>query len=193
MTAVNWGAVAVNVGQSFLSMSEAYNKSKIIDAEAKLNETLSGIEARQMERSATAVENQGVRAAMIEQQKTAMVSSDATAAMAASGAVPDPEMLAKIKQRGDYNSMTAIFDARTAAIDLRYQAEMTRIGSRMDAGAADRYGDSLKREAVTGAVFNSMDLFAKAYKPKGASSNRPAGYDYTKVASQGKAQGRGGY
>ena len=172
---MSWAAVAVNVGQSFFSMSEAYNKSKIIEAESKLNVTLAGIEARQMERSAIGVENQGVRAAMIEQQKTAMVSSDATAAMAASGAVLDPEMLAKIKQRGDYNSMTAIFDARTTAIDMRYQAEMTRVGARMDAGSASRYGDSLKREATTGAVFNSMDLFAKAYKPKAAAA-KPKSY-----------------
>ena len=173
---MSWGAVIANVGQSYVSISEAYNKSKIIEAESKLNETLSGIEANQLEREAISVENAGVRAAMIEQQKTRMVSSDATAAMAASGAVLDPEMLAKIKQRGDYNSMTAIFDARTAAIDLRYQAEMTRIGARVDSGAADRYGDSLKREAWTGAVFNSMDMFASAYKPKKTTTTKSKSY-----------------
>jgi hypothetical protein len=62
--------------------------------------------------------------------------------------------------------MSAIFDARTKAIDLRYQASMTRIGARYDVGASKRYGDSLKREATTGAIFNSMDMFAKAYSPK---------------------------
>jgi hypothetical protein len=175
MAAPSWGAVISNVGQSYFALSEAYNKSKIIDAESKLNQTLSGIEARQMERSAISIENRGVRAAMLEQQKTAMVSSDAVAAMAAGGGGVDPEMLAKIKQRGDYNSMTAIFDARTAAIDLRYQAEMTRIGSRVSAGSAQRYGDSLEREARVGAVFNSMDLFASAYTPK-AKSPKPKTY-----------------
>lgn len=178
---MSWAAVAVNVGQSFFSMSEAYNKSKIIEAESKLNQTLAGIEARAMERQAIGIENQGVRAAMIEQQKTKMVSSDAIAMMAAGGGGIDPEMLAKIKQRGDYNSMTAIFDARTRAIDLRYQAEMTRIGSRMDAGSASRYGDSLRREATTGAIFNSMDLFATAYKPK--STAKPKSSAYAKNAS----------
>lgn len=186
---MSWGAVIASVGQSYLSMSEAYNKSKIIEAESKLNQTLSGIEARQMERSAISVENQGVRAAMIEQQKTAMVSSDAVAAMAAGGGGVDPELLAKIKQRGDYNSMTAIFDARSAAIDLRYQAEMTRIGGKVSAGSAERYGDSLKREATTGAVFNSMDLFAKAYSPKPAAKT-PGTY---KKMTKGGSAGHKGY
>lgn len=161
-----WGSIIASVGQSYLSINEAYNKSKIIDAENKLNLTLSGIEARQMERSAIQIENQGVRAAMIEQQKTKMVSSDAVAAMAAGGGGIDAVELAKIQQRGNYNSMSAIFDAGTRAIDLRFQANMTRIGATVQAGSRERYGDSLKREATTGAIFNSMDLFAKAYKPK---------------------------
>jgi predicted PilT family ATPase len=147
-------------------MSEAYNKSKILESQSKLDLVLAGIEARQMERSAIGVENQGVRAAQIEQQKTRTVTSDAVAAMAAGGGGVDPEMLRRIKQQGDYNSMSAIFDARTKAIDLRYQASMTRIGARYDVGASKRYGDSLKREATTGAIFNSMDMFAKAYSPK---------------------------
>jgi hypothetical protein len=167
MAAPSWGAVISSVAQSYLSINEAYNKSKIIDAEAKLNETLSGIEASQLERQAIAAENAGVRASQIEQYKTRVVSSDATAAMAAGGAVVDPEMLAKIKQRGDYNSMSAIFDARSRAIDLRYEAAMTRSLAGYKTGAAGRYGDALQREATTGAVFNSMDLFAQAYKPKG--------------------------
>jgi len=163
---MSWGAIITNVAQSYTSMNEAYNKSKIIEAESKLDLVLAGIEARQMDRQAIGIENQGVRAAMIEQHKTRMVTSDAVAAMAAGGGGVDPEMLARIKQRGDYNSMSAIFDARTKAIDLRYQADLTRIGGSYSAGASKRYGDSLRREATTGAVFNSMDMFAQAYKPK---------------------------
>jgi hypothetical protein len=173
---MSWGAVISQVGQSFFSMNEAYNKSKIIEATSKLDFTLAGIEARQMERQATGIEAQGTRAAMIEQHKTRMVTSDAIAAMAAGGGGIDPLMLAKIKQRGDYNSMSAIFDARTEAIDLRYQADMTRIGADYTKGAQKRYGQSLRREATTGAVFNSMDLFAKAYKPKPAT--KPAKYSH---------------
>lgn len=173
---MSWGAVITNVGQSFVSMSEAYNKSKILEAQSKLDFTLAGIEARQMERSAIGIENQGVRAAMVEQHKTRMVTSDAIAAMAAGGGGVDPLMLAKIKQRGDYNSMSAIFDARTKAIDLRYQADMTRIGATYDKGASKRYGQSLKREATTGAIFNSMDMFAKAYSPK--PKTKPAKYSH---------------
>lgn len=162
---MSWGAVISQAGQSFFSMSEAYNKSKILESQSKLDFTLAGIEARSLERAAIGVENLGVRAAMIEQHKTRMVTSDAIAAMAAGGGGVDPEMLVRIKQRGDYNSMSAIFDARTKAIDLRMQADMTRIGATYDRGASKRYGDSLRREATTGAVFNSMDLFAKAYSP----------------------------
>lgn len=173
---MNWGAVISSVGQSFLSMNEAYNKSKILESQSKLDFTLAGIEARQMDRAATGIENQGVRAAMIEQYKTRVVTSDAIAAMAAGGGGVDPLMLAKIKQRGDYNSMSAIFDARTEAIDLRYQADMTRIGAEYEKGASKRYGKSLRREATTGAVFNSMDLFAKAYSPK--PKTKPAKYEH---------------
>jgi len=163
---MSWGAVITNVASSYVSMNEAYNKSKILESQSKLDLVLAGIEARQMERSAISVENQGVRASQIEQYKTRSVTSDAIANMAAGGGGVDPEMLVRIKQQGDYNAMSAIFDARTKAIDLRYQADMTRIGGRMDAGASKRYGDSLKREATTGAVFNTMDLFAKSYSPK---------------------------
>jgi len=166
---MSWGALISNVGQSYISMNEAYNQSKIIAAQSKLDSVLAGIEANQLLRQATSIENMGVKAAQIEQYKTRVVSSDATAAMAAGGGVVDPEMLAKIKQRGDYNSMSAIFDARTRAIDLRHQSRMTRIGARYDAGASKRYGSSIKRQAVVGAVYNSMDMFAKAYKPKGKS------------------------
>jgi hypothetical protein len=166
---MSWGAIISNVTQSYLSIDEAYNKSMILESQSKLTTTLAGIEARQMERQAVQVENQGVHASQVEQYKTRVVSSDATAQMAASGAELDPEMLAKIKQRGDYNAMSAIFDARTRAIDLRHNASMTRIDARMDAGSSKRYGSSLNREARTGAVFNSMDMFAKAYSPKAKS------------------------
>lgn len=166
---MSWGALIANVGQSYISMNEAYNQSKIIAAQSKLDSVLAGIEANQLMRQATSIENLGVHAAMVEQYKTRVVTSDATAAMAAGGGVVDPEMLAKIKQRGDYNSMSAIFDARTRAIDLRQQSRMVRIGAKYQAGASKRYGSSLKRQAVTGAIYNSMDLFAKAYKPSAKS------------------------
>jgi len=176
---MSWGAIITNVASSYTSMNEAYNKSKILESQSKLDFTLAGIEARQMDRQATGIENRGVRAAMIEQYKTRTVTSDAVAAMAAGGGGVDPLMLAKIKQRGDYNSMSAIFDARTEAIDLRYQADMTRIGAKYDQGASKRYGDSLRREATTGAVFNSMDMFAQAYSPKTKK------FDATKYKSPG--------
>jgi hypothetical protein len=168
---MSWAAVVTNVAQSYMALDEAYNQSKIVEAEAKLNETLAGIEARQLEYQATQIEAAGTRAAMIEQQKTRQVSSDAVAAMAAGGGTVDEHLLAKIKAQGDYNSMSAIYDARTQAIDLRYQAKMTRIGARLQTGSAQRYGSSLRREATTGAIFNSMDLFTKAYKP--TSTPRP--------------------
>jgi len=178
---MSWGALISNIGSSYISMNEAYNQSKIIDAQSKLDETLAGIEANQLERQATSVENMGVHAAAIEQYKTRVVSSDATAAMAAGGGVVDPEMLAAIKQRGDYNSMSAIFDARTRAIDLRFQASMTRTSAKYAGSSARRYGHSLKRQATVGAVYNSMDMFAKAYKP--ASTSKSKNSPYAKNAS----------
>jgi hypothetical protein len=80
---MSWGAVIAHVGTSVLELNAAYEQSKLIDINSKLNQTFAGIEADQMMRQATSLENQGVRASQIEQYKTRSTMSDATAAMAA--------------------------------------------------------------------------------------------------------------
>jgi hypothetical protein len=188
---MSWGAVIAHVGQSYLELNTAYEQSKLMDINAKLTKTMAGIEADQMLRQATQYENQGVREAMIEQYKTRVTMSDATAAMAGSGAELDPEMLAKIKMRGDYNTMSAVFDARQRAIDMRLNASMTRIGADWEASEMSRTGSAYKREAITGVAMSSIEKFWPTSKSQRVS--RPAGYDYRRLATQGKAQGRGGY
>ena len=138
---------------------ESIAKDFFGDDATKLTKTMAGIEADQMLRQATQAENQGVRAAMVEQYKTRVTMSDATAEMAAGGAVLDPELLAKIKQRGDYNTMSVMFDARQQAIDLRYKAGLTRIGAEWEASELGRTGDAYKREALTGVAMSTIEKF----------------------------------
>jgi hypothetical protein len=178
---MSWGAVIAHVGTSYLQMDAAYEQSKLIEINSKLNQTMAGIEADQMLRQATSMENQGVRQAQIEQYKTRSTMSDATAQMSASGAELDPFMLAKIQQRGNYNSMSALFDARSKAIDMRMNAGMVRIGADWDASEAKRTGRAGIREATTGVIMNSLDKFwpASSAQKTGkytGSKARPKGY-----------------
>ncbi len=190
---MSWAAVVQHVGASYIELNAAYEQSKLIDINSKLNTTFAGIEADQMMRQATALENQGVRASQVEQYKGRAMMSDATAAMAAGGGGVDPEMLAKIKQRADYNSLTALFDARSQAIDMRFKAGMTRIGAEWDASEASRTGDAYRREATTGVIMNSLDKFwptTPSQKPKTTKSTYGVG-TYRKSAN--KSVGGKGY
>jgi hypothetical protein len=192
--ATNWAAVASHVTSSYLDMRTAYEQSKLIDINSKLNTAMAGIEADQMMRQAIQMENVGVRQSQIEQYKTRATMSDATAAMAASGGVLDPEMLAKIKQRGDYNALSALFDARTRAIDMRYKAGMHRIGASWEAGEMRREGDALRREAWTGVAMSSIQKFwptSKAQKPVGAGAKSTYGTGTYRKSSNKSVGGKG--
>lgn len=184
-----WQVIAAQATQQIMGLSAAYDQAALTRAQGKIDETMAGIEARQLERQATFTENVGVRQAQIEHYKGRKLQSDAVAAMAASGGTVDPEMLARIKMRSDYNAMSAIFDARMKAIDLRQQAGMTRVGAKYRTSENRRLADKIRRDAMTGAIMNSMSYVggSSAQKPSGAASGYSGytGSSTRMAASQG--------
>ncbi|TFH50198.1 MAG: hypothetical protein E4H01_02815 [Lysobacterales bacterium] len=170
-----------------LDFYNSYQQSKIVKAQGQLNETLGLLEADSLRRKATMTENIGVHQAQVEQYKGRVAHSDATAQMAAGGGVVDPEMLAKIKMRADYNALSAIYDARSTAISMREQAGMRGIEARFGRSQAQAQARDIRTSALTTALTEWPRSVAQSPTlPK----KRSAGYDY---ASQSKAQGRGGY
>ena len=190
---MSWANVITQVTSDYITLNEAYNQSKIIEANAKLQETMAGIYADQLGRKATMMENIGVRQAQIAQYEGRVAESDATAIMAASGGVVDPTVLAKFKQRARYNSMAAIYDARMKALDLRYEAGMTRVGAKMARANAKLESAAVWREATTDVAMNAIQMWGGSLSQRPSSPNRPAGYDWRNVRTQGIRQGRGGY
>ena len=182
---MSWATALTQGTRDFLTLSDAYNKSKMVRAMSKVDETLSRIEEAQLRRAATFTENEGVKRAQIEHYKGRKLQSDATAQMAASGGVVDPEMLARIKMRSDYNAMSAVFEARIKAIDLRQQAGMTRIGAAWRRSEAKREESRIRRDAITGVVMNAMSMVPAS---NGQKTNTYGGYT---GSSQRMNQSRG--
>lgn len=101
-------------------------------ADAAWNRFDSERQARQMRENATQVRAAGARESTEIQYQGRVVESDAIAAMAAQGGVMDPVMLAKIKQRVDYNSLMTIFDANRTASGIESQARATEGAGRLN-------------------------------------------------------------
>lgn len=184
------GSSLIQATSTALDYYNTYTQSKILETQGKLNETLGQIEADSLRRNATLEMNKGVRAGEIEKYKTRATMSDATAAMAAGGGVVDPEMLARIKQRGDYNTMSAVYDAQTNASTMRQQATMVEIQSKFGRSQTDARATDMRQGAFT----TALSAWPRSTSQKlDTPSNRPANYDWRTVAKKGKAQGRGGY
>ena len=143
----------------------SYQNSKIEQYQGKLNETLAEIEADSLRRKATMTENMGVHGAQAESYKGRVALSDATAAMAAGGGTVDPEMLARIKQRADYNAMSAVYDARVTAIGLREQASMASIGGRMSRSYSESKASDMRGSAISTALTDWPTSWSQSPKP----------------------------
>ncbi len=139
-------------GAAGLDFYSSYQNSKIEEYQGKLNEVLGEIEADSLRRKATLTENMGVHGAQAESYKGRVALSDATAAMAAGGGTVDPEMLARIKQRADYNAMSAVYDARVTAIGLREQASMASIKGKFGRSMSQSKASDMRVGAVTTAL-----------------------------------------
>ena len=113
-----------------LGALNAYNNAKLAKTQGEVNRIYGEIEADALLERARERTNQGVRQAREERHKGKIIESDAIAQMAASGGGLDPVMLARIKQRADHNTMSAIYDAQMDAGSYRLQAVMARAGAR---------------------------------------------------------------
>jgi uncharacterized membrane protein YgcG len=130
------------------------------------------------------------RRAGAEFDQSRELQSDAVAAMVAQGGTVDTTMLAKLKTRGDYNAIATLFDGQMESIDMRMRGYRMHtdamVNQKFRALAAEigAYGDMLGRGSrALGGNYSGMTT----------SSNRPQGYDWRNVQSQGMSQGRGGY
>lgn len=142
----------LQAGTTLLDFYGQYQSSKIYDAQGDIAETMANIEARSMERKAARTEAAGTRAAMAEQYKGRVAMSDATAAMVAQGGVVNPEQLAKLKQRADYNALSAVYDAKSAAADLRMAAGLKRIEGKFKKSQYAAQGLDVRQAATTTAI-----------------------------------------
>lgn len=179
---MSWATVINQVTSDYVTLNEAYNQSKIVEINAKLNETIAGIRADQLGRQATMMENIGVRQAQIAQYEGRKAESDAIAAMAASGGTVDPAVIARFKQRTRYNATAAVFDARMKALDTRFEAGMTRIGAKMHSANAALESSAIWREAVTGVATNALQMWGGTLSQRPQLPARPvAGASFTRV------------
>lgn len=144
----------ISTGLGFL---DSYNQSRAAKTQGEVDNVLGGIQADQLLRKATLRMNQGVHAADEEKYKGRVAVSDAIAAMAAGGSVVDPVILARLKRRSNYNAMTAIFNARQDAIDLRLKSDLARIG----AGWQETAGDFKSKDIMLGATSTALTNWPK--------------------------------
>lgn len=163
----------VSTGLDFLS---SYNKAFQARQEGETNWMFGEISAEQLLRNATLRMNQGVREASQESYKGRVVQSDAIAQMAASGGGIDPLMLAQMKQRADYNSMSAIYDASMSAAQMRWDSQVVSMKARQ----AKRRGKAMERDILTGAFVTALTNWPRTggggRLSRGAGPGRAGGY-----------------
>lgn len=139
----------LSIGLGFLN---SYNNARMAKSEGKINRMFGEIEADQLLRNATLRMNQGVSEAEQERFKGEVVQSNAISQMAASGGGIDPLMLALMKTRSDYNSMSAIYDAKRGASELRMAAYSARAGAKM----TEARGAVKSQDIMTGAFASAL-------------------------------------
>lgn len=92
-------------------------------------------EAKQVESNAKAVDAQGLRTATNIRRNTRGILGDMKAAQAVGGGTTTSassiRQQAKMKDRGDFNALAAIFGAGAQSDGLRNQAKAIRFGGRM--------------------------------------------------------------
>lgn len=157
---MTWQLQALSAGMSAI---EAYNNAKLAKTQGKVDLALAKVQAGTMRADATRAENRGVRAAGMELKKGEKLYSDAIANMAAMGGGVDPLLMAEIKRTSDYNAMTAIYDARMEAINLRYDAAMVESSGRLAQSRADFEASQTMRQGFTSALSQWPKSPAQSY------------------------------
>lgn len=111
------------------SAASSYSESKALKEEGRQAQVKAKFESEQLQKKANAAYARGTKDAGEERRKAAIVASNAQAASAASGGAFDEgvaENLAGIKTAGDYNALTAMFDAESAQQGFELQAATKR-------------------------------------------------------------------
>ena len=75
----------------------------------------------------------GTRKAYEESRKGDVLLSDSRAAMAASGAAPDLNILAAIRDQADYNSLSAMFEGKTESDLSKYEGQLKKSAAKKQA------------------------------------------------------------
>lgn len=100
---------------------------KVMEGNAKNKASIA--EQAQLEKQAKRVQGVGSREAQEQIRKADIVAGDATAIRAAGGGAMDAgsiERIAKIESEGNYNALSALYDADQEASQLREQGKVVR-------------------------------------------------------------------
>lgn len=151
---------------SGLGFLNSYNKASAARTEGEIAKTMGRIRADQLLQNARMRMNQGVREAAELRRQGEVVQSNAIAQMAASGGGIDPVMLAKIQQRADYNSMSAIYDAAQVSSKMRFDAYMSRAEGSFQAAMGRAKATDILTSAATTAIGKWPSSLPKT-KPSG--------------------------
>ncbi len=145
----------VNLGLGVLS---AWAKSRTDIAETN-------VEADAMVRNAQARLAKATVEAENEREKGRAAVGDAIAAMAVQGAATDEKILDKIRKQSDYNALSILFNGRTEATDLKFQAGLTRAAAK-----------SRRDQRMVGAFSTVLSKWPRAARTiGGAPTRRPWG------------------
>ncbi len=138
-----WGGMTLNaqqtkIGRDSMNMLGTYVQGKS-DIEVAGYKRFGGeAQARLMLRNADARYAEGTREAGEIARQGRKGESDMIAAMVAQGGTVDPTMIAMLKQRTTYNSMSAIFDATRESEGMKLEASIIRDTVRINEGIAKR-------------------------------------------------------
>ncbi len=116
-------------------------------------------EAKQLESAGTAAYAEGTRDQQELLRQGKVIQSDATARMAASGGGVDPEELAKLKTRTDYNALAALFEKKSEQQLYERQAGAKRIGGAVDVWQGEMQKKASRRKALSTAFSGAFDMF----------------------------------
>lgn len=153
---------ALNVGSSLFE----YSASK---GAASANKAAGIFEADRLLKNAKARMAKGTREAGRLRYQGSIMESDAVAAMGGQGGVTDPVLLAKIRERSNYNSLAALFEASSESSDLTQQSINTRFAAK--SGAA---GQMMNAGAT---LFNAnKELAGKTFGEYMKKKSRPSGW-----------------
>ncbi len=167
----------ISAGLGFIG---EYNRSKTVEREGKYAREIAQINAEALMKDAQRRFAAGVREGAEYRRQGEITESNAIANMAAMGGGVDPEMLARLKQKANYNTMSAIYDSAVAASDIRAEARNVRSQGEWAKMQADARAKDIRFSAAITALKDLPLSYAqKPKKPRPGYGKPPSniGYD----------------